>query len=170
MPELKQEPAGEVKVFRAVRELCSGCRICEIVCSLARTGTVNRYRARLKVVRHPDGTFFPVICRHCKAPPCLEACPVPGAMYVDNQTGAVVVAEDKCIVCLACVDACPFGAIQVSPEKELLKCDLCGGKPVCVKYCPPRPENSLPHLPWPEQSCLQYIEPHLVNRNKERQP
>jgi len=36
----------------------------------------------------------------------------------------------------ACVDACPFGAIQLDPEGNPLKCDLCGGAPMCAQYCP----------------------------------
>jgi Fe-S-cluster-containing hydrogenase component 2 len=153
-----------MKVFRSVAELCNGCRMCEIVCSLNKTGTINRYRARIRVVASQDGVRSPLICRHCKNPPCLAVCPVPGAMHPDTSTGAVSVYEPECIGCLACVDACPFGAIQVGPDKDILKCDLCGGDPVCVKYCPPRPEHSLPHLPWAKQSCLQYIEPRMASR------
>jgi Fe-S-cluster-containing hydrogenase component 2 len=156
-----------LKVFRAVRELCDGCRMCELVCSAKKSGKVNPHLARIKITRsekedHP----FPVICRHCKNPPCQQACPIPQAMYREQRTGVVIINEAECISCLACVDACPFGAIQVGPHREILKCDLCGGEPVCVRYCPPRPEHSLPHLPWPKQSCLQYIEPHKITRNK----
>mgnify|MGYP003332077943 CR=1 FL=1 len=50
--------------------------------------------------------------------------------------GVVVVEPEHCIGCLACVDACPFGAIYVGPEHSVQKCDLCGGDPLCVKYCP----------------------------------
>jgi Fe-S-cluster-containing hydrogenase component 2 len=36
-----------------------------------------------------------------------------------------------------CVGACPFGNIQYSNrKKKIMKCDLCGGSPDCVKYCP----------------------------------
>ncbi len=156
-----------VKVFRSVKELCDGCRMCELMCSLKHTGKVNPYLARVRVVESAkDPSRYPIICRHCKNAPCKEACPVPDAMYTDEKTGAVVINEEKCIKCLACVDACPFGAIQVGPDKEILKCDLCGGDPVCVKYCPPRPGYSFPHLPWPTQSCLQYIEPSKITVNK----
>ncbi len=62
----------------------------------------------------------------------------------------------------------PFDAIQVSPDGKILKCDLCDGDPVCVKYCPPRPEHSLPHLPWPAQSCLQYSESHSAGKMNNR--
>ena len=137
------------------------------MCSLQKTGKVNPYLARIKVTRsQKDPSYFPIICRHCKNAPCKLACPVPEAMYLDEKTGAVVVNESSCIQCFACVDTCPFGAIQVGPNKEILKCDLCGGEPVCVKYCPPRPGYLFPHLPLPKQSCLQYAEPSSVRPNK----
>lgn len=85
-------------------------------------------------------------------------------MYLDQRTGAIVIDEEKCIRCLACLEACPFEAIQVSPSGEMLKCDLCGGDPVCVKYCPPREERNLPRFPYPKASCLEYIEPHRMTR------
>ena len=35
--------------------------------------------------------------------------------------------------------ACPFGAILVDPKTgDVVKCDLCGGDPTCVKVCPTR--------------------------------
>jgi Fe-S-cluster-containing hydrogenase component 2 len=155
------------KVFMAFNELCTGCHTCEIMCSLKHTGTVNPSMARVKVVRsRKDHATFPIICRHCKNAPCEEACPIPSAMYVDAGTGAVVIDQDKCIQCFACIDACPFGAIQVGPGREILKCDLCGGEPVCVEHCPAVPGYLYPHMPWPTQSCLQYVEPSKRTRNK----
>lgn len=155
------------KILRAIPELCTGCLMCELMCAVTKTGSFNPYLARMRVSRvRGDYSWTPVLCRHCRLPPCQKACPVPEAMMWDNQLEVVVINGAACIGCLACVDACPFGAIQVGPNKEILKCDLCGGEPVCVRYCPPRPESSLPHLPWPKQSCLQYIESHKVNLHK----
>ncbi len=91
-------------------------------------------------------------------------------MYLDKKSGAVVISESKCIRCLACVEACPFGAIHIGPDREILKCDLCGGEPVCAKYCPPRPGYVLPHLPWPAPSCLQFIPPDKIRANREPAP
>lgn len=159
-------PQEKRKVLVAVSELCTGCRLCELVCSLQKGGAVNPYQARIRVTWSREGfSPAPVICRHCKAPPCLDVCPVEEAMRLDPITGAVIIDQDRCLGCLACVDACPFHAIAVGPDREVLKCDLCGGEPLCVRYCPPRPERGLPHLPWPKQSCLQYVEPHRVGRH-----
>lgn len=155
------------KVLVATREICDGCLMCQLHCSLNKTGTINPYRARIKITFSEKSPYpLPVICRHCNNPPCQTACPVDGVMTADERTGAVVINTVNCIGCLACVEACPFGAIQVGPDREVLKCDLCGGDPACVKYCPPRPAESLPHLPFSRQSSLQYIEPHLMTVNK----
>ncbi len=131
------------KVFRAIPELCTGCWQCQLVCSLTKTGTINPSRARIRVSRsEKDGSCAPIVCRHCKAPLCQLACPAPEAMYLDEDTGAVVINDAKCIGCLACMEACPFDAIWIGPDKEVLKCDLCGGDPMCAKVC-----RHYPHLP-----------------------
>jgi Fe-S-cluster-containing hydrogenase component 2 len=36
-----------------------------------------------------------------------------------------------------CQIACPFGAVGYSAsERKIVKCDLCGGEPECVTFCP----------------------------------
>ena len=152
------------ELLTATPELCTGCRICELLCSLAKVGELNVYKARLRIKPGADiGTFEPNICRHCPDPPCLAACPIPEAMYTDEQTGVVVISKETCIGCQACLEACPYSAIYLDPEGNLLKCDLCGGEPICVRYCPTRPADSLPHLTHPERSCLQYNGFHDVS-------
>ena len=35
-----------------------------------------------------------------------------------------------------CIAVCPFGAMSFDVLSEkVIKCDLCGGDPVCVKFC-----------------------------------
>lgn len=155
------------QVITAKKELCTDCRICELVCSLNKAGELNVWKARLRVKPGVKiGTFEPLICRHCSKPPCLSACPIPGAMHLDKHTGAVVISEEKCTGCRVCLEACPFGVIFLDPDGNVLKCDLCGGDPLCVRYCPTRPANSLPHLSHPEQSCLQFKGFHEVSKPK----
>lgn len=153
------------RVLVVFKDFCTGCRTCEIVCSLLHTRTVNPSLARVKLVHFPrDHSNFPIICRHCKDAPCKAACPIPDAMYVDQKTEAVVVNAEICTQCLACVEACPFAAIQVGPNKEILKCDLCEGEPLCAEYCPPV-RHLYPQMPQPAQSCLQYVEPSKITKN-----
>jgi hypothetical protein len=47
---------------------------------------------------------------------------------------------------------------------------LCGGDPVCAKFCPEEPGNRFPHLPWPTQSCLQWVNSSQVRSNQELAP
>jgi len=52
------------------------------------------------------------------------------------ETTAVVVDKEQCIGCGLCVEACPFGYMQLDKSiKQAIKCDLCGGNPVCVQMC-----------------------------------
>ena len=84
------------------------------------------------VKKHSLGLSTPVVCLQCKKPPCSEACPV-NAIGRESD-GVVKIDYDKCIGCEACVTECPFGVMMALPDK-VVKCELCGGDPQCVKYC-----------------------------------
>lgn len=155
------------KVFKANPELCVGCRLCEMMCSLVKTSTFNPRKARIKVAEDLEhGLFHPIICRHCKVAKCQQACPTNALVPHPTLPHVVVLKESECIGCLECVAACPFGAIQVGPNLEILKCDLCDGDPVCVQNCYKTPAYSSPSLPYPEWKALEYTEPHQVNELK----
>jgi len=138
------------KLF-ALKNQCTECNVCEVACSLVHSpdGTVNPQYARLKIDHAPDKAsrvnpdglgFIAEICHHCgNPPPCAEVCPTE-AFYYDPKTKAAVIEQDNCIQCMECVPGCPFDVVFVAPQGELLKCDLCGGDPVCVKACAARPE------------------------------
>jgi Fe-S-cluster-containing dehydrogenase component len=60
-----------------------------------------------------------------------------------NEQGIVLIDEDACIGCKACIEACPFGAMQFDDDRELaVKCDMCidrlknQEKPACSLVCP----------------------------------
>lgn len=117
---------------------CSGCRVCENVCSFTHTLECNPARGRVSVVKlEAAGIDFPVMCRHCETPLCEKACPVPGANRRDTATGAMKIEYDRCIGCRYCMIGCPFGAISLDiSTQKVIKCDLCDGDPKCAKWCP----------------------------------
>lgn len=123
-------------------DLCTGCEICQLACSMTKYGAYSPAKAHIRIRRDlKQLTFTPIACIQCdKLPyhdsPCMQACPV-GAITRDKDTNAVIVADAKCTGCKLCVDACPIGMIQFdAASKKASKCDLCFGKPQCVEYCP----------------------------------
>jgi len=123
------------------RDVCSGCRACEVACVAHHDGRFGTAAARIHVVKvEALGIDQPHVCRQCSHAPCVGACPV-DALRKDERTGAILVDTDPasasaCIGCAACVDACPFGMATLHPERgTAIICDLCGGDPACVKRC-----------------------------------
>ena len=120
-----------------MRELqrCSGCRMCEIACSLHHEGRIWPEASRVRVFMFVPGVDFPHLCTQCHDYPCVEACPVE-ALSVDDETSAVIVDREKCTACKACVAACPGRVPFLHPgDGKATICDLCGGDPECVKVC-----------------------------------
>ena len=125
-------------------EVCTGCRVCEGVCSLVHFGECNPAKARIRIMRwETQGVDIPVTCLQCEEAPCEESCPT-HAIRRNPETGAMETRKELCIQCHMCALACPFGATMVSPEGEVLRCDLCGGDPECVKLCERKAIQYLP--------------------------
>jgi Fe-S-cluster-containing hydrogenase component 2 len=116
---------------------CTGCRMCELVCSFTHYKIFNPSLSRIKVVTQESELIdFPIICRQCPDPTCKEVCPTQ-AINRDNRLGVNKIDKELCIGCGECVSACPFGAIYLpAGGKVPISCDLCGGDPQCVTYCP----------------------------------
>jgi Fe-S-cluster-containing dehydrogenase component len=87
-------------------------------------------------------TFFvPKLCNQCARPPCVQVCPV-GATF-STADGVVLVDGERCIGCRYCIQACPYGARYLHPERRVAdKCTFCyhrlvrGLAPACVEVCP----------------------------------
>ena len=76
---------------------------------------------------------------------CLSRSLSNGAIGRDGGTDAVIISVERCIGCKMCMMVCPFGNIQSNGAHEpVVKCDLCGGEPECVLFCP---TNALQYLP-----------------------
>lgn len=134
---------------------CTGCRLCEVVCSAAKHGAVNPTRARIAVVKWESICLeTPMLCQQCESAPCVAICPVK-ALTLDELLVRVNIDHERCIGCRFCVAVCPFGAMGIDPaERKVVKCDLCDGEPRCVAFC--------------ETKALQYVDASLANRTKMR--
>ena len=123
-----------------LRNDCMGCHACEIACKQEHGLDVG---PRLIRVIEKSPFYIPVYCHHCARPPCKDACPT-DAIY-RNERGIVLIQEELCIGCKACIEACPFGAMQYDDDREIaIKCDLCNERlendeePACSMACPTR--------------------------------
>jgi carbon-monoxide dehydrogenase iron sulfur subunit len=126
------------KILVVDHEKCTGCRLCEMVCAVKHTGVNNPTRSRIHVVKWPlEGFELPMLCQQCEDAPCCAVCPK-GALSQDSLLGRVALNYDLCIGCKLCVMACPFGGMGIdSAIRRVIKCDLCDGDPICVRFCDP---------------------------------
>ena len=62
--------------------------------------------------------------------------------------GSVTIDENNCTLCLACVSACPAGALQDNPETPqlLFREDACIQCGICVKTCPEKVISLKPQI------------------------
>ena len=113
---------------------CTGCGICEMICSFMHEGFVDAGLARLRVEGSWPGPFSIKVCIQCTK--CVNACPT-GALERDEKLGYIKVDSSKCTLCGECVEVCPNQVIILNKAKpHVLICDLCGGLPECVYWCP----------------------------------
>lgn len=127
------------KVLVVDHAKCTGCRSCEMACSVSHAQVVNPGKSAVRVVKwEGEGLSVPIVCQQCEEPACAAICPVQ-AISREPNTDAVIVDGDLCVGCRMCVVACPFGAIVLDGDRRLaIKCDLCGGaEPWCVRFCDP---------------------------------
>ncbi len=158
------EPMG----FFTDTSVCIGCKACEVACKAwnqlpARNGgkvqlsgisydnTVSLSGIQWRHVKFiedfsPDRStgrwlMMSDVCKHCVQAACLEVCPTGAIIRTEFDT--VVIQQDVCNGCRACISACPFGVIEINPETNTaMKCTLCydrlqaGMVPACAQACP----------------------------------
>ncbi len=124
------------KIYTIDPEKCTGCRLCEQVCSVKHFSVSNPALSSIHIVKWDnEGFYMPMLCQHCVDAPCMAICPK-SAIHRNEILDSIEIEQDLCIGCKLCVSACPFGAMAYSEKAgRVYKCDLCGGDPQCVRFC-----------------------------------
>lgn len=125
---------------------CVGCMDCVVACKTE--NNVPEGFNRAWITQTVEGKY-PTLnmeirserCNHCEDAPCVNTCPT-GASYIHEASQAVLVEQDECVGCKACMTACPYEARFINPEGYAEKCTFCmhrvdkGENPACVDVCP----------------------------------
>ena len=152
--------AKSKKVFVIDVAKCNGCHNCQIVCKDEHVANDWTPIAKpqpdigqfwLELTERVRGTvpkvkvaYRPHLCMHCDQAPCIEACPVQGALY-KRDDGLVIIDPVKCTGCRLCVDACPYERVIWFNEDLNIaqKCTGCAHllddgwtEPRCADACP----------------------------------
>ena len=129
----QQVKKKKVKVIKIDPSKCTGCRMCEMACSIShsspRYSSANPDRARIRLYARPlDNIYLPVLAGEYTPAEC------PGRLsYVINGQE-----YGECTFCRA---SCPSRNLFKEPGSGLpLKCDTCENdptleEPLCVQWC-----------------------------------
>mgnify|MGYP001036220784 CR=1 FL=1 len=107
---------------------CSGCHLCEMVCSLFHLGLINIEKSAIHIQKDDLGSSLntPVLCHQCKEMKCLK-----GEEVLEE------IEKKKFIWNKIRAESCPFDALILLGENSY-HCDLCGEDPQCIKVCTPQ--------------------------------
>ena len=82
-------------------ELCTGCRLCELICSQLNNGEYNPDRATIRILSHPDlGSNLvsirkkPCVCGN-GAEGCSAICNMKAIMFVDELDTPAMLKDQK---------------------------------------------------------------------------
>ena len=124
------------KILTITPSRCTACRTCELACSFKHIRDGAFGISRIRAFMLGEGRNQVLTCFQCDEAACVQVCPV-SALIRNESTGAIEVDEGRCIGCGLCAIACPFGHMSRDGTAAIaVKCDLCGGQPACVSFCP----------------------------------
>jgi len=125
---------------------CIGCHACTVACKEEHDIAIGVNRTWVKYIekgQYPDTRrYFAVLrCNHCDDAPCIEICPT--VSLFRRSDGIVDFDNQRCIGCQSCMQACPYDALYIDPERNTAaKCNFdasrveMGYKPACEVVCP----------------------------------
>lgn len=106
---------------------CTGCRLCEMVCSLFHLEVINPEKSAIRIKKDDLNTSLnrPLVCRQCKKMKCLS-----GEIVAEELVKTQFLWNKERI------ERCPFDGLNRFGQ-DAYHCDLCGGHPQCVIVCTP---------------------------------
>ena len=125
---------------------CIGCHACTVACKEEHNIALGVNRTWVKYIekgRYPDTRrhFAVLRCNHCDDAPCIEICPT--VALFRRADGIVDFDNERCIGCKSCMQACPYDALYIDPDRNTAaKCNFdasrveMGYKPACEVVCP----------------------------------
>ncbi|HEX9455484.1 MAG TPA: 4Fe-4S dicluster domain-containing protein, partial [Candidatus Binatia bacterium] len=125
---------------------CIGCHACTVACKEEHNIPLGVNRTWVKYVekgQYPDTRrhFAVLRCNHCDDAPCIEICPT--VALFRRPDGIVDFDNERCIGCKSCMQACPYDALYIDPDRNTAaKCNFdasrveMGYKPACEVVCP----------------------------------
>jgi Fe-S-cluster-containing hydrogenase component 2 len=110
-------------------EKCTGCGICEDVCSQAYFKVKDKAKSAIRVTVD-DKSYRIEVCDQCGD--CTKMCSPLAVTRANN--GVVRITKEKCVGCLICVGECLRGFMHYHDDEPVpFKCIACG---LCTKKCP----------------------------------
>ena len=125
---------------------CIGCHACTVACKEEHNIPLGVNRTWVKYVEkgvYPDTRrhFAVLRCNHCDDAPCIEICPT--VALFRRPDGIVDFDNERSIGCKSCMQACPYDALYIDPDRNTAaKCNFdasrveMGYKPACEVVCP----------------------------------
>lgn len=125
---------------------CIGCHACTVACKEEHNIALGVNRTWVKYIEkghYPDTRrhFAVLRCNHCDDAPCIEICPT--VALFRRPDGIVDFDSGRCIGCKSCMQACPYDALYIDPDRNTAaKCNFdaprveMGYKPACEIVCP----------------------------------
>jgi Fe-S-cluster-containing dehydrogenase component/formate-dependent nitrite reductase membrane component NrfD len=125
---------------------CIGCHACTVACKEEHDIALGVNRTWVKYIEkghYPDTRrhFAVLRCNHCDDAPCIEICPT--VALFRRPDGIVDFDHERCIGCKSCMQACPYDALYIDPDRNTAaKCNFdasrveMGYKPACEVVCP----------------------------------
>lgn len=107
------------------RSKCTGCRLCELACSLFHLEIINPEKSAIRIQKDDLETSMsrPLVCRQCKEMKCLDGEDV----TQNSEKKQFIWSKER-------AKRCPFDGLNVFDE-DAYHCDLCSGHPQCIRVC-----------------------------------